>query len=267
MTYLSFAPEGLREAFFTGGAAADRAGASTTSTARRTRARSSAAGATTSATRRTATACARCASASTREDVRLPRGDRLTARRLRQLGDGLGMSDGAERAALPARAPADSPAFRHDVEAALGFARNPLYAVAARGVLGRRRRDALGGASACCPPSTRTSPSCSPASTSTRGCSRTTARSRRCARRPSMLAEHEWPRLYDAERLARQRGAGRGGDLRRGHVRRARASPRRPPRASAACAPWLTNEYEHNGLRADGDRVLGRLIDLARGRA
>jgi hypothetical protein len=31
--------------------------------------------------------------------------------------------------------------------------------------------------------------------------------------------------------------------------------------------PWITNEYEHNGLRADGERVLGRLIALARGRA
>ena len=31
--------------------------------------------------------------------------------------------------------------------------------------------------------------------------------------------------------------------------------------------PWLTDEYEHNGLRADGERILGRLIDLARGRA
>jgi hypothetical protein len=30
--------------------------------------------------------------------------------------------------------------------------------------------------------------------------------------------------------------------------------------------PWLTNEYEHNGLRADGESVLGRLIDLARDR-
>ena len=29
---------------------------------------------------------------------------------------------------------------------------------------------------------------------------------------------------------------------------------------------WLTNEYEHNGLRADGGRVLDRLIGLARGR-
>jgi hypothetical protein len=28
---------------------------------------------------------------------------------------------------------------------------------------------------------------------------------------------------------------------------------------------WLTNEYDHDGLRQD-DRVLDRLIDLARGR-
>jgi hypothetical protein len=31
--------------------------------------------------------------------------------------------------------------------------------------------------------------------------------------------------------------------------------------------PWITNEYEHNGLRADGERVLGRLIDLVKARA
>ena len=30
---------------------------------------------------------------------------------------------------------------------------------------------------------------------------------------------------------------------------------------------WITSEYEHNGLRADGDRILSRLIDLVRGRA
>ena len=28
---------------------------------------------------------------------------------------------------------------------------------------------------------------------------------------------------------------------------------------------WVTNEYEHNALRADGDRVLDRLLGLARG--
>jgi hypothetical protein len=30
---------------------------------------------------------------------------------------------------------------------------------------------------------------------------------------------------------------------------------------------WVTSEYDHNGLRADGERILGRLLDLARGRA
>ncbi len=30
---------------------------------------------------------------------------------------------------------------------------------------------------------------------------------------------------------------------------------------------WITSEYDHNGLRVDGERILGRLIDLVRGRA
>lgn len=25
---------------------------------------------------------------------------------------------------------------------------------------------------------------------------------------------------------------------------------------------WITNEYEHNGLRADGERILDRLIAM-----
>ena len=29
---------------------------------------------------------------------------------------------------------------------------------------------------------------------------------------------------------------------------------------------WVTNEYEHNGLRADGERVLDRLLAMVRGR-
>lgn len=29
---------------------------------------------------------------------------------------------------------------------------------------------------------------------------------------------------------------------------------------------WLTSEYEHDGLRVDGERILDRLIDLAQGR-
>jgi len=29
---------------------------------------------------------------------------------------------------------------------------------------------------------------------------------------------------------------------------------------------WITNEFEHNGLRTDGERVFGRLVDLVRNR-
>jgi len=28
---------------------------------------------------------------------------------------------------------------------------------------------------------------------------------------------------------------------------------------------WVTSEYEHNGLRADGERVVDRLLKMARG--
>jgi len=28
---------------------------------------------------------------------------------------------------------------------------------------------------------------------------------------------------------------------------------------------WITNEYDHNGLRADGERVLGRLLSMLHG--
>jgi hypothetical protein len=81
-----------------------------------------------------------------------------------------------------------------------------------------------------------------------------------------LLAAHEWPRLYDPDRLAAN------------EVPAAAAIYAEDPYVERAFSeetaahirglrPWLTNEYEHNGLRADGERILGRLIDLARGRA
>src|SRR5207253_2774953 len=63
------------------------------------------------------------------EDVRLPSGDRLTGRRFRQLGHLLGMSDGAEKLHYLVEQPWGSPGFLHDVDAAVHFGRNPLYAI------------------------------------------------------------------------------------------------------------------------------------------
>jgi hypothetical protein len=82
----------------------------------------------------------------------------------------------------------------------------------------------------------------------------------------ALLAHHEWPRLYDLDVLAANQvpaaAAVYAEDL---YV------PLAFSRASAArirgLKPWITNEFQHNALRADGGRIFGRLIDLARGRA
>ncbi len=81
-----------------------------------------------------------------------------------------------------------------------------------------------------------------------------------------ILAEYEWPRLYDAERL-------RGNDVPTAAAVYAddmyveRAFSEETAATVRGMRPWITNEYEHNGLRADGAHILDRLLDLARGRA
>jgi hypothetical protein len=81
-----------------------------------------------------------------------------------------------------------------------------------------------------------------------------------------ILARHQWPRLYDAERLSENEvpvaAAIYADDM---YV--ARALSEETAGRVRGLRAWVTNEYEHNGLRVDADRVLGRLIDLVRGRA
>ncbi len=81
-----------------------------------------------------------------------------------------------------------------------------------------------------------------------------------------VLAAHDdWPPLYDLDRLAANEvpvaaavyfddmyvdaGLQLETAARVGNVR-----------------TWVTNEYEHDGLRADGARVLARLMDMRAGR-
>jgi hypothetical protein len=79
------------------------------------------------------------------------------------------------------------------------------------------------------------------------------------------LARHDWPSLYDAAQLeANEVPAAAivyGEDV---YVER-RFSEQTAARVRGLRV-WLTNEYEHDGLRRDADRVLGRLLDLTRGR-
>jgi hypothetical protein len=81
-----------------------------------------------------------------------------------------------------------------------------------------------------------------------------------------MLAEWEWPPLYDGERLkGNEVPAAAAVYVNDMYVERAFSEE--TAALTPNLIPWVTNEYEHNGLRADGGRVLGRLIDLARGTA
>ena len=81
-----------------------------------------------------------------------------------------------------------------------------------------------------------------------------------------ILADREWPRLYDEAVLgANEVPAAAMVYAQDMYVERTFSEE--TAARIAGMRLWLTNEYEHNGLRADGARILGRLIDLARGRA
>ncbi len=196
--------------------------------------------------------------------IQLPGGDRLTGRRFRQIGHMLGMSTGAEHLHYILEQPPDSPAFLHDVDAAGQFPRNPLYAAiheacyadgcATRWSAERLLPDAYDD------PELFTGEHVYPWMFEDYSA---LAPLREAA---ELLAEVEWPRLYDAEQLGRNEvpaaAAVYAEDM---YVERV-FSEETAGRVRGL-RPWVTNEYQHDGLRAGGDRILGRLIDLARGRA
>ena len=195
----------------------------------------------------------------------LPSGDRLTSRRFRTLGNALGMSDGFEKLHYIVELPPDSPAFRHDVEPGMGFARNPLYATvheasyADGGVTGWSAERVL-------PEEYATTPELLTGEHVFPWLFEDYGELRPLREAAEILASHEWPRLYDPPVLAGNEvpaaAAIYADDL---YVERRFSEE--TAAAIRGLRPWVTSEYEHNGLRADGTRVLGRLIDLARGRA
>jgi pimeloyl-ACP methyl ester carboxylesterase len=198
------------------------------------------------------------------EDVRLPNGDRLTSRRLRLAGAMLGGSDGAESLHYLLDLPPGSPAFLHDVEASTHFGRNPLYAILhescwADGESTRWSAARMQPAEYESDPTLFTGEHVFGWMFTEFGA---LAPLREAA---DLLAAHDWDRLYDAEQLQANEvpcaAAIYAEDL---YVERAFSE--QTAHLVGGLRPWLTNEYEHNGLRADGGRILGRLIDLARGR-
>ena len=208
-------------------------------------------------------------------DVRLPSGDRLTARRFQTLGLLLGMSDGAETLHyLLEQAFVEGPEgpelswiFRRGFENAVWFDTNPIFSVlheacytqgfASRWSAERVRAEfaefdgddpVLFTGEMIYPWLFDEVAALAPLKAAA-----------------ELLAEKDdWPGLYDAERLARNTvpvvAAVYTGDM---YVEREYSLE--TATAIQGARTWVTNEYEHNGLRADGKRVLGRLLDMLRG--
>ena len=198
----------------------------------------------------------RCA----RGEIVLPTGEQLTPRRFRQLGLMLGMSDGAERLHHILELPIESQAFLHDVERAADFSRNPLFAVVhescyADGSATRWAADRL-----------------LPVDLDSDGFTgehifpwmfEDYAALRPLREAADLIAQHEWPRLYDEARLATNE-VPTAAVIYANDMYVPRELSEETARRVGSLRPWLTNEYEHDGLRADGARVLDRLLSLVR---
>ncbi len=196
--------------------------------------------------------------------IRLPNGDVVSPERFRTLGSNLGVQGGSEALHYLLELDHESSGFAHDLAHALPFVgRNPLYAVlhessyadgvatrwsAERTMPDRVREDVtlLGGEHlhrSLFAEDTELMPFAGVA---------------------DALAEHEWNQLYFPDKLAKA-------DLPvAASVYYADAFvPREFAMETAAllpdCRPWVTSEYEHNGLRAD-TAVLDHLIGLLKGR-
>jgi pimeloyl-ACP methyl ester carboxylesterase len=198
-------------------------------------------------------------------DLVLPSGDRVGPARLRSIGNGLGMSDGAEKLHHLLELEPDSPAFRHDLGAALPFSgRNPLYAVVHEACYADGQATRWS-AERVLPDAFADDATLLTGEHVFRSLVAEDAGLAPLADAADLLAEHQWPALYDAGALAAV------------DVPCAAAVYAEDAYVPAAFSlqtaallpgmrPWLTNELEHNGLHADGERVLDRLIGLARGR-
>ena len=195
----------------------------------------------------------------------LPNGDTVSSDRLRQAGNALGMSDGAEQLHYLLELDPASPAFGHDLAALLPFGgRNPLYAAlqeacyadggatrwAAQRLLPRDYREDV---------TLFTGEHVFPCSL---GEDRQLAP---LAEATDLLASYDWPRLYDEDVLrACEVPAAAAVYAEDAYVDRVLSEE------TVALVPtlraWVTNEHEHNGLRADGERILDRLFGMASGR-
>ncbi len=175
------------------------------------------------------------------------------------------MSYGAEHLHYVLELPFGSPAFLHDAQDQMSFARNPIYAVIheacyAPGVATRWSAERVFPDDLRDDPTFLTGEHIYPWMFEEYGA---LAPLREAA---EILAEHEWPDLYDSARLAENDVPAAAAIYAEDMYVERELSEQTAARIRGL-RPWITNEYQHDGLRANGERVLGRLFDLVQGRA
>jgi pimeloyl-ACP methyl ester carboxylesterase len=278
VTYLSRAPEGIREAFITGGLPGLQATADDVyrATYPRVRARSEAHYARYPADVDQARKVARLLAST---EVTLPDGARLTVEGLQSLGRLLGQSTGSDDLHYLLEGAIEggqlSDAFLHAVHGQLSFAPAPLYAVLheacyAQGAATRwaaqriREEFAEFGPQAAVEgdqPLLFTGEMIYPWMFGLDPALRPLR-----AAADMLAARADWPPLYDPARLAANdvpvAAAVYFDDM---YVPRELSLPATTP--VRGLHAWVTSEYEHDGLRVSDGAVLSRLIALARGLA
>jgi len=193
----------------------------------------------------------------------LPSGERVSSRRLRSAGSVLGMGDGAELLHHLLERDPGSPGFRHALAERLPFTgAAPLYSLVHEGSWadGGPTRWA---AERLLPEEYADDPTLFTGEHLFRTFLAEDAELAPLARAADLLAEHDWPVLYDADVLRTVdvpcAAAVYAGDA---YV------PRVFSEETAALVPglrtWVSEDHEHNALRASGAEVLDRLFALVR---
>ncbi|WP_029254053.1 alpha/beta fold hydrolase [Paraoerskovia marina] len=209
------------------------------------------------------------------QEVLLPDGDVLTPHRLQVLGQSLGMSDGADGLHWLLESPFASdggldPAFLSAVGARTGYVSNPLYMLLQEVIYHQGEREPGWAAhdeylrtpefSTSVRPLRLTGETVYPwmfdeirALRPFRGVAE------------ALASRKSWPLLYDVDRLASNEvplAAVQYDDDPYVDLGLARETLD----ATGSSSLWVTNEYLHDGLRADGARIVPRLFDMVRGR-
>ncbi|GAA3948419.1 alpha/beta fold hydrolase [Microbacterium soli] len=193
----------------------------------------------------------------------LPDGEVVSPSRLRSVGSALGTNDGWQTVWSLLELDPDSNAFRHDLADAMPFGgRNPLYFAF--------HESSYASGHATRWSAERVEPADFAQDTSLftgehvrREWMETVPALRPWRDVTLTLAEHPWPKIYDRAALEASDARGAAA-VYVNDVYVPLEFSLETARLLPGVTPWVTSEYEHNGLRAGP--VLGRLVDLAHGR-